>query len=110
MTHSAAFAGATSRRRLYPALAHAGLFLTVTSLFHLSSKPLLQGPAGIPFVVLFLADFPISIIASDLIWDMGQKAAWFWAMWGVAATIWWYSLGPAFLRWFWRLSDRLYSR
>jgi hypothetical protein len=70
------------RARLVAPVAHILVFSSTWLLFWLQSQPLLDGPARFPFAVVFVADFPISIIAFNAV-----------ALWGTVGTLWWYFLG-----------------
>jgi hypothetical protein len=61
----------------------------------ISPEPLLQGPAAVPFYVLFLADFPISAFAAGVMFTSTDLFPTAWAIWGIIGTAWWYVLGRA---------------
>jgi len=78
-----------------PAL-HVLLFALTWGLYWVQNKPLMDGPSGLPFAVLFIADVPISFLFFGAMWN----ASWFtYALiaWGVLGTIWWYFLGRLIL-------------
>jgi hypothetical protein len=74
---------------------HALTFASMWVLYATFSQPLFNGPAAIPFVVLLIADLPISVIAFAVMFtsiSMGPIAA---VAWGVLGTLWWFVIGIA---------------
>jgi Tol biopolymer transport system component len=72
---------------------HALLFLAMWGLGWAFALPMLNGPSVVPFVVLFIADFPISVVAFGVMFTsvkFGLLAA---VLWGVVGTLWWYFIG-----------------
>jgi len=68
------------------------LLFAITWLTDLAqSQPLLDGPARLGFAVLFICDFPISLVAFSAMWD--GKLAFGLLLWGVLGSVWWYFLG-----------------
>jgi len=64
-------------------------------LYFVFSQPVLDGPSAFLFVILFVADLPISFIAFSVMFtssEMGPIAA---VLWGVLGTLWWYVIGIA---------------
>lgn len=53
-------------------------------------KPLLDGPARWGFVILFFADFPVSVVGFSAMWD--GKFLYGLLLWGFIGTVWWYFL------------------
>lgn len=85
-------------RVVAPVLAHALVFALTWFLFWLQPQPLLDGPAVVPFFLVFFGDFPFSAIAFGVMFTSAAKAPYAAAVWGVVGTFWWYFLG--------RLMDR----
>jgi Tol biopolymer transport system component len=74
---------------------HALLFISMWILYFVFSQPLMNGPSSFLFVILFIADLPISVIAFGVMFtssEMGPVAA---ALWGVLGTLWWLVIGIA---------------
>jgi len=59
----------------------------------ISSKPILNGPARLPFGILWVVDLPISAIAFSVMFTSAENDWFAWAVWGVVGTGWWYFLG-----------------
>lgn len=79
------------RSRWFAPTLHILLF-AITWLTDLAqSQPLLDGPARLGFAFLFIADFPISLVAFSAMWD--GKLFYGLSLWGVLGTVWWYLLG-----------------
>jgi len=75
---------------------HVLLFGLTWGLYWVQSKPLMDGPSRWPFLLLFIADLPISFLGFGAMWN----ESWFtYALtaWGVLGTIWWYFLGRLIL-------------
>src|SRR5258708_2099654 len=51
---------------------HALLFLSMWVLYAVFSHPLMNGPSALPFVILFIADLPISIVAFGVMFTSGS--------------------------------------
>lgn len=74
---------------------HAFLFVSMSLLYLVFAQPLANGPSAFLFVILFIADLPISMIAFGVMFtssEMGPIAA---ALWGVLGTLWWFAIGIA---------------
>src|SRR5450755_1680555 len=85
----------TLRVKYIAAEVHALLFIAMWFLSFVFSQPLMNGPSAFPFVVLFIADLPISMIAFGVMFtssEMGPVAA---VLWGVLGTLWWFAIGIA---------------
>ena len=54
--------------------------------------------------MLWIADIPISLIASGRLIFHDEYAKLVWTLWGVAGTIWWYFLGISIEAWIKRFS------
>jgi hypothetical protein len=54
-------------------------------------QPLLDGPARWGFAILFIADFPISLVAFSAMWD--ERLILGLSLWGALGTAWWCVLG-----------------
>src|SRR5947207_13628285 len=81
------------RARITAPALHALLFVLVSILMAISSLPILNGPAKIPFAIIWVADLSISAFAFSVMF-FSQEYGWFaFATWGVLGTIWWYFLG-----------------
>jgi WD40-like Beta Propeller Repeat len=85
----------TLRIKYLAAEIHALLFIAMWLLYSIFSQPLMNGPSAVPFIVLFIADLPISMIAFGVMFTsikMGPVAA---VAWGVLGTLWWFAIGIA---------------
>jgi len=85
----------TLRVKYIAAEIHALLFISMWGLYAGFSQPLANGPSNFPFVVLLIADLPISLIACGVMFTsaaMGPLAA---VLWGVLGTLWWFAIGFA---------------
>lgn len=74
---------------------HALLFLAMWGLYWAFALPVANGPSALPFLLLFIADLPISFVAFGVMFTSvkyGLAAA---AAWGVFGTLWWYLIGRA---------------
>jgi WD40-like Beta Propeller Repeat len=88
----------TLRVKYLAAEIHALLFISMWLLYSIFSQPLMNGPSAVPFIVLFIADLPISVIAFAVMFTsikMGPVAA---LAWGVLGTLWWFAIGIAINR------------
>jgi len=65
---------------------------------------MMNGPAGLPFDVLFFADLPISAIAFGVMFTSAERGLLAWSLWGVVGTLWWYFLGLSIEAWIRRFS------
>jgi hypothetical protein len=80
----------------------------MTSLFLIfSDTGVLDGPARWPVIILWIADIPISLIASERLFFHDEYAKLVWALWGVIGTIWWYFLGISIGAWIKRFSKKI---
>jgi hypothetical protein len=74
---------------------HALLFISMFVLYAGFSQPLSNGPSNFLFVILLIADLPISLVAvgvmmtSANIWPLAA------VFWGVLGTLWWFAIGIA---------------
>ncbi len=85
----------TLRLKYVAAEVHALLFIFMWVLSFVFSQPLMDGPAGFLFLILFIADLPISFIAFAVMFtssEMGSTAA---VLWGILGTLWWFAIGIA---------------
>jgi hypothetical protein len=98
----------TTKRRLGPRylapLLHGILFASTWLLYSIFPQPLLDGPARWPFMVLWLADIPISLVCFGFLFA-GQVVPALVA-WGVLGTLWWYLIGLGFEKMISRWSRR----
>lgn len=76
----------------------------------LSDKPVLNGPAAVPCLVLWFADIPFSLVAWSILFFSSQYAVLTWIAWGVTGTIWWYLLGISIEAWQKRLTRKRNER
>jgi hypothetical protein len=95
----------TRAKYLAPAV-HAVLFVCVWVLFRLSSLPLLDGPARVPFGIVFFSDMPISAIAFGVMFSSDEHWVMAVIIWGIVGTLWWYLLGRSIDAWVLRLQKR----
>ncbi len=72
---------------------HAFLFLAMCALYAGFDQPLLDGPAALPFGILFIADLPFSAVAFGVMFTSASNGPIALALWGVVGTIWWHLLG-----------------
>jgi len=81
-----------SKRSLWfaPTL-HILLFATTWLADLAQSQPLLEGVSRWGFALLFVADFPISLVAFSWLWDGRRVEAL--SFWGIFGTAWWYLIG-----------------
>jgi Tol biopolymer transport system component len=85
----------TLRVKYIAAEVHALLFISMCVLYFVFSQPLMNGPSAFLFVILFIVDLPISMIAFGVMFtssQMGPVAA---VLWGVLGTLWWFAIGIA---------------
>jgi Tol biopolymer transport system component len=85
----------TLRFKYVAAEVHALLFISMLVLYFAFSQPLMNGPSAFPFVLLLIADLPISGIAFAVMFTssvMGPVAA---VLWGLLGTLWWFAIGFA---------------
>src|SRR5580704_1520094 len=74
---------------------HALLFISMWAIYFVFSQPIMNGPSALLFVILFIVDLPISMIAFGVMFtssEMGPVAA---VLWGVLGTLWWFAIGLA---------------
>lgn len=90
---------------LAPAL-HAILFLTAWSLYAVSSQPMMDGISAGPFLVLLIADIPISIVAFGVLFTSSTYGPLAVVLWGVIGTFWWYLLGRSIHAWLRRFRNK----
>jgi Tol biopolymer transport system component len=64
-------------------------------LYAVFSQPLMNGPSALPFVILFIADLPISIVAFGVMFTSSEKGVIAAVLWGVLGTLWWFLIGFA---------------
>jgi len=78
---------------LAAAALHVFLFGLTGILYGIQQQPLLNGPSRLPFAIVFLADFPVSVVAFGAMFGGQRHALYYLAAWGVLGTLWWYFLG-----------------
>jgi hypothetical protein len=71
-----------------------------------SNRAIADGPAGFPILILWIADIPISLVASERLFFHTEHAKLVWALWGAIGTIWWYFLGISIEAWTTRFSKK----
>jgi Tol biopolymer transport system component len=64
-------------------------------LYSAFSQPLLDAASALPFVILFIADLPISLVAFGFMFTSSEKGAIAAVLWGVLGTLWWFLIGYA---------------
>jgi hypothetical protein len=79
------------RPRYVAPLLHGILFASTWILYSIFPQPLLDGPAKWPFMVLWLADIPISVVCFGFLFAGEVIPALI--AWGVLGTLWWYLIG-----------------
>jgi len=85
----------TLRIKYVAAEVHALLFISMWVLYVVFSRPVADGPSAALFVILLIADLPISFVAFAVMFtssEMGPVAA---VLWGVLGTLWWFAIGFA---------------
>lgn len=83
---------------------HAILFALASLFMLVSEKAILDGPAMLPFAILFFGDLPFSAFAFAVMFT-NDKNGWIaWCLWGIVGTVWWYLLGVSIEAWIRRLS------
>ncbi len=78
---------------------HALLFLAMWALYGGFDQPLLNGPAALPFGILFLADLPFSAFAFGVMFTSESNGPIAFVLWCVVGTVWWYLLGRSIDAW-----------
>ena len=72
---------------------HIFLFGLTVLLYGIQQQPLLNGPSRLPFLIVFLADLPVSLMTFGAIFNGWPHAMYFLAAWGILGTVWWFFLG-----------------
>lgn len=75
---------------------HAVLFVTTWLTACVQAQSVLEGPARFGFAILFIVDFPISLVAFSKMWD--GRLVYGLSLWSILGTAWWYFLGILILR------------
>jgi Tol biopolymer transport system component len=75
--------------------AHAFLFLATLALYAGFDQSMSNGPAGLLFFILMIADLPFSLFAFGVMFTSTTYGWIAFALWGVVGTLWWYLLGRA---------------
>jgi Tol biopolymer transport system component len=83
------------RVKFIAAEVHALLFISMWVLYFVFSQPLMDGPSAFPFVILLIADLPISLIAFGVMFTSSEMGTFAAALWGVLGTLWWFAIGIA---------------
>jgi hypothetical protein len=96
--------GSLPRARITAPVVHVSLFVLASVLMWVSDKPILDGPAKVPFGILFFGDLPISAFAFSVMFTSEKNGWTAWVLWGIAGTIWWYFLGVSIEAWMRRLA------
>jgi hypothetical protein len=74
---------------------HAFLFISMWVLYVIFSQPMANGPSQFPFLILLIADLPISLIAFGVMFTSSQMGSIAALIWGVLGTLWWFAIGLA---------------
>jgi dipeptidyl aminopeptidase/acylaminoacyl peptidase len=82
-----------SRAQYLAPTLHALLFVTAWCVYALSSQPMMDGLAAVPFFLLFITDIPISIVAFFVLFTSATCGSLAVVLWGVVGTLWWVLLG-----------------
>jgi TolB protein len=72
---------------------HAILFTTAWSLYAVSGQPMMDGLSALPFLLLMIADLPISFVAFGVLFSSTKYGPFAVVLWGVGGTLWWYWVG-----------------
>ena len=83
--------------RLIAPAAHVAIFAFMWILYGCQPQGLLDGPSRWPFALLFLGDFPTSVIAFGAMFTSETAAPYAIAVWGIVGTIQWYFIGQIFI-------------
>src|SRR5882672_3833034 len=81
------------RSQLRLPLIHLLIFALTWIFFWIQPQPLLDGPSRWPFIIIFLADLPLSAIAFGVMFSSDARMLYAVVTWGVLGTLWWYFLG-----------------
>jgi hypothetical protein len=83
----------TLRVKYIAAEIHAFLLTSMWVLYAGFSQPLANGPSNLPFVILLIADLPISLVAFGVMFTSAE----FWpvagVLWAVLGTLCWFAIG-----------------
>jgi Tol biopolymer transport system component len=71
-----------------------------------SPQPLMDGISAVPFLILCIADFPISIVAFGVMFSSGRYGIAALVVWAVVGTLWWWFLGRSIESWILRFRSR----
>jgi hypothetical protein len=63
------------------------------ALYAILRQGLFDGPSGVLFAILIVADFPFSTVAFGYMFSGGTDGTFAVIAWGVGGTLWWYLLG-----------------
>jgi Tol biopolymer transport system component len=85
----------TLRAKYIASEIHALLFISMWVLYSVFSQPLMNGPSALPFVILLIADLPISLVAFGVIFTSSAKGMVAAVLWGAIGTLWWFLIGFA---------------
>jgi len=81
------------RARLVAPGIHLTVFALTWILYACQQEPLLNGPSRWPFVITFVADLPIAVIAFGVMFTSEAAFPYAVAAWALLGTIWWYFIG-----------------
>jgi len=89
------------RARTLAPVAHAALFASTWAIFGVSDKPLLDGPARVPFAVLYWGDFPFSAVAFGFLFTSNDPVTDACAVggWLLFGTLMWFGIGLIIDNW-----------
>ncbi|MGH9714861.1 MAG: hypothetical protein ACRD5M_16325 [Candidatus Acidiferrales bacterium] len=94
------------RARITAPAVHAFLFALAYAFWLLFEKGTHSPGRFDLLAVLWLADLPISVLASSITLGSPHYAGFAFAVWGVFGTIWWYFLGISIEAWVKRFSGK----
>jgi hypothetical protein len=76
---------------------HLAVFALTWILYACQRQPLLNGPSRWPFLLVFVADLPIAMIAFAVMFTSEAAFPYALAAWALLGTMWWYFIGLRFL-------------
>jgi WD40-like Beta Propeller Repeat len=85
----------TLRAKYIASEIHALLFISVVVFYWAFSQLLMDGLSLLPFMILFVADLPISFPAFGVLFTSSKWGPAAMLLWGVLGTLWWYGIGYA---------------
>jgi Tol biopolymer transport system component len=85
----------TLRAKYIASEIHALLFISMWIFYSVFSQPLMDGLSALPFLILFVADLPISFVAFGVLFTSTKWSPVTAVLWGALGTLWWYAIGYA---------------